>query len=433
MGIDLASTQLKSPLGAMPIVLMAGGTIGMCGTPDIQGAEGDLLWPVVLQDRYRLFEGAPDSSCFRTEHWHTICDRVIDEAQKRPVILTHGTDTLEQTTFLLSLLGRGRLKHPVIVTGAWTPPDQPGSDAAENLLNSLCVAIDPQTPAGVYAVIGREIHHGARIKKVATAPQIMRGLRHSYFESVGGPVGIVLEDKVFFPESFLESLKYFSRLPPFFSPPTLPQPVKIRIRSSGRMVLPSRWYLEYQKGAIIGTVDRKDIPQLMDPIKASLKFGLLLSLYAPDQAITMMRENIAGEITQHGLSVFDLPQIPQREDRVQVIVANQFTTHEDIYEAISKLGKTCSQKTEGLPENIQRDPLLRAIAESVQQGVDIVMSANATQSPTDLETYRVGKLLKLAGARDSEGLSLKDLLTQRPDHPRLIIIGSGSGHLPLQI
>lgn len=435
MGINLASTR-----AATPIVLVAGGTIGMIGAKDRQGSAGENLWPASLQNQYHLFKNSPDSSCFRLEHWRTICNRVFDEAQKRPVIVTQGTDTLAETAFLLSLLGRGRLKYPVILTGAWAPPDQPGSDAFENLLNSLRVAIDSQTPPGVYVVIGRDIHQGARVKKVATEPQHIKGMTHSYFQSVGGPVGLVLEDHLFYPNSFLENLQTMSRLPPFFPSGTEVEPVNIKINSMGSMSLPSDWFLEGKiKNRPPVIVAKKNIHPLLDPLKASLKLGLLLNIYPPKQALTMMAENIAGEITNHGLSVFDLPQIPQKDDLVQVIMATQFTTARDIRDAVKKLRHVSNRQFHPYDSNPEfhqvrkTDPLLQAIASAVRWGVEVVMSSNVTQSATDLDAYHVGKLLKRAGARDAQGLTLKELLMERPDHPRLIIIGSGAGHLPLQI
>ena len=56
------------------------------------------------------------------------------------VVITHGTDTLEETVYGLSLLLKKAV--PVVVTGAMISPTRPGSDGTSNLLDAVIVAAD---------------------------------------------------------------------------------------------------------------------------------------------------------------------------------------------------------------------------------------------------------------------------------------------------
>ncbi|MGW4159664.1 asparaginase [Streptomyces sp. NPDC004788] len=102
------------------------------------------------------------------------------------VVVVQGTDTLEETAFLLDLLCT--TEEPVVVTGAMRRPDLPGADGPANLAAALAVAADPGCrDLGVLVVLADEIHaarfaHKAHTISVAT------------FRSAGaGPLGAVVE------------------------------------------------------------------------------------------------------------------------------------------------------------------------------------------------------------------------------------------------
>ncbi|MCP5395887.1 MAG: asparaginase [Sphingomonadaceae bacterium] len=84
------------------------------------------------------------------------------------VIVTHGTDTAEETAFLLDLtLAAGK---PVVLVGAMRPADAVGSDGLRNFANAVRVASDPGAHGrGVMLVMGDSILAASDARKWATA------------------------------------------------------------------------------------------------------------------------------------------------------------------------------------------------------------------------------------------------------------------------
>lgn len=80
------------------------------------------------------------------------------------VVLLQGTDTLEETAYLLDL--HWDRPEPLVVTGAMRPPEQPGADGPANLLSAAVVAITPESRGrGVLVVMNDQIHAASRVRK----------------------------------------------------------------------------------------------------------------------------------------------------------------------------------------------------------------------------------------------------------------------------
>jgi L-asparaginase len=105
------------------------------------------------------------------------------------VVVTHGTDTLEETAYALALLVDTSV--PVVVTGAMRPPHDPGADGAANLTAAIRAAAEPGLAAyGPVVVHQDEIHLARWVTKLHSA-------RVAAFGSLQtGPVGAVVEDGV---------------------------------------------------------------------------------------------------------------------------------------------------------------------------------------------------------------------------------------------
>lgn len=79
------------------------------------------------------------------------------------IVVTHGTASLEETAFFLSLVHRSSI--PVVVVGAQRPPSTASSDAAANLRAAVSVAA--QTHGGVFVVMDGYAYGATDVSKVA--------------------------------------------------------------------------------------------------------------------------------------------------------------------------------------------------------------------------------------------------------------------------
>ncbi|MGO4888152.1 asparaginase [Anaerobacillus sp. MEB173] len=115
----------------------------------------------------------------------------IDTEHFDGVVVTHGTDTLEETAYLLDLLLPTEV--PVIVTGAMRSSNELGSDGPHNLITAVKVAAhDEANGKGVLVVFNDEIHTAKNVTKTHTS-------NVSTFQSPQyGPIGIVTKRGVFF-------------------------------------------------------------------------------------------------------------------------------------------------------------------------------------------------------------------------------------------
>lgn len=102
------------------------------------------------------------------------------------IVLTQGTDTLEETSFLLDLLWTH--PQPLVVTGAMRTPLVAGADGPANILAAVACAADAGSRGrGVVVVMNDTIHEARWVRKVNT-------MSVETFESaVMGPAGMVLE------------------------------------------------------------------------------------------------------------------------------------------------------------------------------------------------------------------------------------------------
>ena len=83
------------------------------------------------------------------------------------VVFTHGTDTLEETAFLVDLLWDR--EAPIVVTGAMRSPEEPGADGPANLVGAVLTACSRQARGlGVLVVINDQVFRGDRIRKAHT-------------------------------------------------------------------------------------------------------------------------------------------------------------------------------------------------------------------------------------------------------------------------
>ncbi len=107
------------------------------------------------------------------------------------VVITHGTDTLEETAYFLDLTVK--TKKPVVVTGAMRSGSELGYDGPFNLATSICTAIsDEAVGRGVLVCFNGELNSASEVTKANS--MALNAFRTPNF----GPIGIVDNDNVIF-------------------------------------------------------------------------------------------------------------------------------------------------------------------------------------------------------------------------------------------
>jgi L-asparaginase len=114
----------------------------------------------------------------------------IDTAARdgyRGIVVVQGTDTIEETAYILDLLVADG--PTVVVTGAMRHASMPGADGPANLSDSIAVAADPGCGGvGVLIVLGGQVHAASLAQKTNTALP-------SAFSSWPGALGVVHEGR----------------------------------------------------------------------------------------------------------------------------------------------------------------------------------------------------------------------------------------------
>lgn len=181
-------------------VFALGGTIAMTRADAGEGVRPQLTAEALVASVPQLADIARiEAASFRqlpSAHLHLDDVIALAEAIEQAVaqgahgvVVTQGTDTIEETAFALDLLLG--FEAPVVVTGAMRNPDLPGADGPANLAAAVrAAASDAARGLGTIVVMNDEIHAARFVKKAHTSSPA------AFRSPLVGPIGWIAEDRV---------------------------------------------------------------------------------------------------------------------------------------------------------------------------------------------------------------------------------------------
>ena len=128
----------------------------------------------------------------KPKHMLALYQKIKEEAANYDgVVITHGTDTLEETAYFLDTM---EVPHmPIVLTGAMRSSNELGSDGVYNYLSALRVASDNRAAdKGVLVVMNDEIHAAKYVTKTHTT-------NVSTFQTpTHGPLGLIMKQEILY-------------------------------------------------------------------------------------------------------------------------------------------------------------------------------------------------------------------------------------------
>ena len=189
-------------------LLTTGGTIAGASTPTSGADEytaGALTGETLLNAVPGILEHAEihvesclalDSKNMTPDHWAHIAHdarALLERADIDGLVITHGTDTLEETALYLELVLPAAT--PIVLTGAMRPADAISADGPANLLDAVRVAIAPSAHGrGVLVVFHEHILPARGLRK-------SHALQLDAFSATDGPIGTTRPELRFFQPS----------------------------------------------------------------------------------------------------------------------------------------------------------------------------------------------------------------------------------------
>ena len=187
------------------VVLATGGTIAGAAASDVQagytsgqlGVE-QLINAVPQAKKLAALKGEQISNIgsqdMNDEVWLKLANRVNElgaTADVEGIVITHGTDTIEETAYFLNLVAK--TAKPVVLTGSMRPATALSADGPLNFFNAVAVAANTEAAGhGVLVVLNDWIHGAASLTKTSTTAV------QTFMSPLSGLIGTVSYGKVEF-------------------------------------------------------------------------------------------------------------------------------------------------------------------------------------------------------------------------------------------
>ena len=160
-------------------VVFTGGTISMTIDPDLGAAIPSLSGEEILSlatniNKVATIEGhnfdeipSPHMTFEKLMELKQYINNLLDRDDVCGVVVTHGTDSLEETAYFLDLVINN--EKPVVVTGAMRSSSELGYDGSSNLSAAVCTAIsDSARGKGVLVAMNNEVLMASEVTKIDT-------------------------------------------------------------------------------------------------------------------------------------------------------------------------------------------------------------------------------------------------------------------------
>ncbi len=197
------------------IVLATGGTIAgrAASSSDVTGYQSGVIGVDTLLNAVPKIQDAADvkgeqlsnidSKDMTDDIWRRLAARIheiLTANEADGIVVTHGTDTMEETALFLSLTVKS--EKPVVLTGAMLPATARNADGPRNLTDAVRVAANPESAGkGVLVVMNGEIHAARNVTKAHTT-------KIDAFESPdSGPIGRIDPSGIVFERSPLPPMQ----------------------------------------------------------------------------------------------------------------------------------------------------------------------------------------------------------------------------------
>ncbi|EFX91858.1 L-asparaginase, type II [Actinobacillus ureae ATCC 25976] len=189
------------------LILHTGGTISMSEGEDgkvspseknpLLAALERLNHPAQLSQESVLNVPSPHITL---QHWlllKTLIEKAVNEENYDGMVITHGTDALEETAYFLDLALD--VNVPVAITGAMRSSNELGSDGLINLQSAILVALCPESQGkGVLVVMNDEIHNAKFVTKTHTTNVA------TFQTPTFGPCGLIAKNRVLYFQQLIE-------------------------------------------------------------------------------------------------------------------------------------------------------------------------------------------------------------------------------------
>lgn len=162
------------------LLIATGGTIAMCKdeagkvVPAVSGLELVVSLPDLSKEAdWEICDFCNIASCnFDPLQMRSLANKVEEyfllDPLLRGIIITHGTDTLEETAYFLDVVIKD--PRPVILTASQRDASESDSDGPRNLLNAMRIALNTQAlHRGVVITMNEEIHAARDVRKLHTS------------------------------------------------------------------------------------------------------------------------------------------------------------------------------------------------------------------------------------------------------------------------